>query len=113
MKIKRMCQNEGECGTTLKAKSFGNLGRRAVETHLDEVTPIVDGDQTIMSVHDWHLVVPFLPLGNLTFAISIEWLTQSLHTCGAMRLWMITKSAVFSRHLHGVLDMHAAENVVV
>lgn len=50
------------------------------DTHLDEVTTIVDGDQAVMSVHDWHLVVPFLALGNLTFAIGIEWLTQSLHS---------------------------------
>ena len=49
-------------------------------THLDEVTPIVDGDQAIMSMHNRHLVISFLSLRYLTFAISVERLTQRLHS---------------------------------
>ena len=47
-------------------------------TDLDEFATIVDSDQTILNMHDWHLIVAFLALRNLTLSVGVERLTQRL-----------------------------------
>ena len=66
--------------STMELSAFAELnGAERSSTHLNEVAPIVDGHQLVMDMHNWHPVVAFLTLRDLSFAISIKWLAQSLH----------------------------------